>query len=128
MLTLSSPPRCLLLAAVVLACPHAALAGGFTFRSANTERTADARADADRFVAERLTAGLPIGVARARAARAGLYCRDRRALHTLQCLYAEPVHVAGGIIGEDRWDLRLAYMDGVLTGATLIYARGSDDL
>ena len=112
-----------LIAALILASPVAARPHDFTFRDAEFLPLDDGIEAAQRFVAERLPAGLPLDVARERLRQADMRCARRPRHGTIDCDFTEVVHVEGGVLGEQHWTVALTTdATGALRTATFNYA------
>ncbi len=78
----------------------------FTFRDAEFMSPDRGLQAAQQFTIVDLPPGLPIGEARRRVQRAAMFCRPAQGAATV-CEYSLPIHVEGGVIGEDRWRVTL---------------------
>lgn len=102
-------PSALVLLATIAAPPAAvARERPFSFWQAEFMPQDRAMTEAQAFVASALRPGLAMTQARARLRRAGMVCgRPQGPDDGVECVTSETVHIGGGLIGEDRWTVRL---------------------
>ena len=111
----------LILAMAAVWASSPAAAHGFRFRDAEYMPDDRAMAAAQAFVAGRLPKGLPRAEALSRLRLADMRCGPAHATGgPVECGFEMPVHIGGGVIGEDAWTVRLAFApDGTLADAAV---------